>query len=561
MNFEIQLIGLALGIYLFIVLQFLYFQRKNRNELKQQLKKEWGNFSEKEFDHFAFQQRIHNYQTSYSAIIDDITWNDLDMDSIFRQMNQTQSSIGEEYLYNLLHIPITDLKILQEREHLITFFTEHEKERLSFQILAKQIGKQKKETFSDFLYYTKELPKLNIVKHLISAFFLIGSIFLLFFYPVWGIFAFIFALIYGISFYYKEKAKAANYIAFFTQTVYLLKAIDQLKEFRAAELKPYLDPMIHAQEKLVLFKRLSSVLLGSGTSGSPIDILLDYIRMLTHIDLILFGKIAAQFETYKSDITLCIEQFGFLESMIAAASYRKALPNYCQPQFLLKEKSNMLSFTLTKGYHPCIKKPVDNSISVKKSVLLTGSNASGKSTFLKMAAIAAILAQTINTVPAAKYQAPFYQIYSSMAIRDNLSDHDSYYMAEIKSLKRILDAKKDRIPVLCFIDEVLRGTNTVERIAASTEILKNLSKQQVLCFAATHDVELTKLLDSEYENYYFSEQIQKEDILFDYKLKKGTSTSRNAIRLIQQIGYDKKIVDNALLRVDLFLKTGNWKEI
>ena len=257
-----------------------------------------------------------------------------------------------------------------------------------------------------------------------------------------------------------------------------------------------------------------------------------------------------------------MNQFGFLESMIAAASYRKALPNYCIPEFLtLEGQKKPLSIKLTNVYHPRIETPVKNSIAVKKSVLLTGSNASGKSTFLKTTAIAALLAQTIHTVPADQYQAPFYQIYSSMAIRDNLSGHDSYYMVEIKSLKRILDAKKDTIPVLCFIDEVLRGTNTVERIAASTEILKSLSNQQVLCFAATHDIELTQLLKEEYENYYFREQIQKEDILFDYQLKKGISTSRNAIRLIQQIGYEKKIVDRALLRADTFLKTGSWREI
>ena len=71
---------------------------------------------------------------------------------------------------------------------------------------------------------------------------------------------------------------------------------------------------------------------------------------------------------------------------------------------------------------------------------------------------------------------------------------------------------------------------------------------------------LTQLLSGNYENYHFSEQIQNDDILFDYKLKKGISTTRNAIRLLQQIGYDNTIISRALLRADTFLKTGNWRK-
>lgn len=557
-----QFIGCLLCIYLFIALQFLYFQRKNRIELEKRLKEEWGTFATKEYDGIDWERLTHYHRNHppKSIQIDAITWNDLDMDSIFHQINLTHSSIGEEYLYDLLHTPITENEELKERERLITFFTVHEKERLSFEALAENIGKQKKESLSDYLFQPKEIPKLKPAKHLVADIVLAGSLFLLLTYPLPGIFALIFSLTYGISLYYKTKAKIADHMICFKQIVHLLKSIDKLLEFHAPELEPYLNRMAKSQKKLIPFKKLSSVLLGSKISGSLFDILLDYIRMLTHIDLILFGQISDQFETYKGEIANCMEQFGFLESMIAAASYRKALSTYCLPEFLTEEKNkNPLGIELIEVYHPCIEAPVKNSISVKKSVLLTGSNASGKSTFLKTTAIAALLAQTIHTVPATRYQAPFYQIYSSMAIRDNLSGHDSYYMVEIKSLKRILDAKKDKIPILCFIDEVLRGTNTIERIAASTEILKNLSMQKVLCFAATHDIELTQLLNKEYENYYFSEQIQKDDILFDYKLKKGISTSRNAIRLIQQIGYNKTIVNRALLRADTFLKTGSWK--
>ena len=88
--------------------------------------------------------------------------------------------------------------------------------------------------------------------------------------------------------------------------------------------------------------------------------------------------------------------------------------------------------------------------------------------------------------------------------------------------------------MLCFVDEVLRGTNTVERIAASTQILKSLHKPGVCCFAATHDVELTGLLEAEYDNYHFEEQIADGDISFPYLLMPGRATSRLKKRMIRR---------------------------
>ena len=193
-------------------------------------------------------------------------------------------------------------------------------------------------------------------------------------------------------------------------------------------------------------------------------------------------------------------------------------------------------------YHPNITNAVPNSINVNKNILLTGSNASGKSTFLKTIAINAILSQSIDTSVSKEYRAPVFRIYSSMSLKDNLEGHDSYYIVEIKALKRILDSiDYDEKPVLCFVDEVLRGTNTVERIAASSQILKSLCGRSVLCFAATHDIELTRMLDNCF-----------------YKLQEGPTKTRNAIKLLKSIGYDGKIIKAADDTANQFLQTGNW---
>ena len=101
-------------------------------------------------------------------------------------------------------------------------------------------------------------------------------------------------------------------------------------------------------------------------------------------------------------------------------------------------------------------------------------------------------------------------------------------MVEIRAMQRILEAgAKEGAKIACFVDEVLRGTNTVERIAASTEILKYMAQQGYFCAAATHDIELTSLLEEVYENYHFSEEIKDGDVLFNYRLQEGKAQTRN----------------------------------
>jgi DNA mismatch repair ATPase MutS len=243
---------------------------------------------------------------------------------------------------------------------------------------------------------------------------------------------------------------------------------------------------------------------------------------------------------------------GEIEALIAVGAFRAGRV-YCIPVF-----TDIPEIQAKNSYHPLIEAPVKNDYRVDRGVLITGSNASGKSTFLKTAAINGILAQTSHTCMADSYRTGFFRICSSMALRDDIRSGNSYYMAEIKSLKRILDMlKQEGAPVLCFVDEVLRGTNTVERIAASTQILRSLAKTKGICFAATHDIELTYLL-KEYDNYHFEESIEENDISFSYKLFKGPSSTRNAIKLLQVMGYDDRIVKEAEKMAADFLEKGSW---
>lgn len=109
------------------------------------------------------------------------------------------------------------------------------------------------------------------------------------------------------------------------------------------------------------------------------------------------------------------------------------------------------------------------------------------------------------------------------------------------------------------MDEVLRGTNTVERIAASAEILNSLATDNIYCFAATHDIELTYLLEGSYHNYHFSEQVADKEVQFDYQLRLGRAVTRNAIKLLEIMGYKPSVVERAKQRAEYFMEHNDWK--
>ena len=219
--------------------------------------------------------------------------------------------------------------------------------------------------------------------------------------------------------------------------IQLLEAQKELEKLKIPELDPYREEGKKYRESLRTFQKGSFLVLEQSSTGGGLEgLVMDYIRMLTHIDLIKFSAMMKAMQKYQGEILGLIKIFGYLDAMISIASFRKSLPYFSIPQ-LGKEGRAFLK--VENLYHPLLSDPVANSIEAKKGVLVTGSNASGKSTFLKNIAINTILAQTIYTVTASGYQAPYFKVMTSMALRDDLERGESYFIVEIRSLKRILD--------------------------------------------------------------------------------------------------------------------------
>lgn len=491
--------------------------------------------------------------------IDERTAADLDLVSVFRRLDYTQSAAGEEYLYWLLRTPALQDEDQTLREEQIQAMQVCKTDRIALQIALHQIGGCGKYSIYDHLSLLDQAKRKHPVSNYLAILLIALSVVVLLFQTEAGIVLLFVSIAWNVITYYRDRNQVAPYLLSLHYILRLMDGADRLRTIHLSD-TPCFEEEREELGKIVAqtggFRRGSFLLAGTGrmAGGNPLDILFDYIRILLHLDLIKFNSMIDQAIRYRSDIDRLITIIGKIDSTISIACYRDSLGTWCQPNL------GGTAFETRELVHPLLRSPVANSITTDGYVLLTGSNASGKSTFLRAAALAVLMAQTIRTVCAASYRAGYYRIYSSMALQDDLSSGESYYIVEIRSLKRILDAgKESSTPVLCFLDEVLRGTNTVERIAASSEILHSLRERGIRCFAATHDVELTVLLEKDYDNYHFEEQIQNGDISFPYRLLPGPARSRNAIRLLEAIGYDESIIQAAENRADNFLKTGTWK--
>lgn len=549
-------IAIFLALFAFKV---IYDYWDTKQSAIKKLNAKWAKLSEEEIS-YERKQTIPSYFESVQdkrVDIDDITFHDLDMETLFYDMNQTGSAIGEEYLYSLLRKPVISKEEYEERIKLIHIFEEDELARTEAGISFIKMGKLRKISVFEYLNMLDLFTNRGIILDYISLITVIASFALI---PVLKLESLIFIVLAGIFsmyVYYTRKAKIGVYYDILMYLLRVFHGMDRLIKNNIPSLNDYTATMKDDLKEFQKFRRFSFLVVSSIDGGSIVDIIFDYIRMFFHLDLIKFHQMVHVVQNKKDVLCSIYEKLGLLDAMHAAASYRGYLKKngYCEPTFVDDKKAGIIAEGL---YHPFLTEPVKQTFQEEKSVLLTGSNASGKSTFLKAVALNAILAQTIGTAVADLYQAPKYKIFSSMALSDNLFENESYFVVEIKSLKRIMDTLEEEIPTLCFIDEVLRGTNTLERISASAEILKTITNGNVMCFAATHDGELTYILEKYYSNYHFTEQIVKNQIHFEYLLHKGRATSKNAISLLSMFHYDKKVVEDARKLAEGYLENGTW---
>lgn len=247
-------------------------------------------------------------------------------------------------------------------------------------------------------------------------------------------------------------------------------------------------------------------------------------------------------EQNKSIVPHWFEAIANIEVISTIATLAFNHPQWTYPQI------TDIHFTLSGEEigHPLIpeQQRVNNSFGISgmaKVDLITGSNMAGKSTFLRSLGINMILAYTGAPVCAKSFTLSISKLMSSMRITDNLAENTSTFYAELKKLKSIIEVVNKHEKVFILLDEILRGTNSLDRHTGSAALIKQLIKENAVALIATHDVELAKL-ENDYpaniSNYHFDVQVAGEELYFDYKLKEGICTSLNASLLMKKIGIE-----------------------
>ncbi len=475
--------------------------------------------------------------------IDNQTWDDLDMDEVFGKLDRTYSSLGESALYHMLRNPIMDEKKLKERDSFIELFKDNANLRTDLQYIFLKLGLDKKNSFLDMLENNLLVNKAKYYLYtflgkIVPVIFILLSIFVDVKYMMALLGS---CFINMIINNYETKNVKSNGLVYLRD---ILKAAKKVSNIKGEELFSYTDKLkelikdVRAIDRGVKFISLTSMWGG----------FFDTISLMFLLEESAYYKIASILEGKKGALMELYYILGELEALVSISGYQYSLEDKCvKPRFVEE-----LTLKVTEGVHPLIENAVANSIQMrKKGIILTGTNMSGKSTFLRMLGVNILLAQTFYFVLAKDYEASFFNIVSSISPNDDLTSGKSFYMAEAESLLRIIKATEKGIPVFCPIDEIFRGTNPVERISASAEILTYINTRNSISIVATHDRELADILKDNYEFYYFSEEVDSEEGLkFDYKLKKGITQTKNAIKLLKYIGYPQEIVDNSYKRAE-----------
>lgn len=281
----------------------------------------------------------------------------------------------------------------------------------------------------------------------------------------------------------------------------------------------------------------------------------EYVNLVFLLDVNALLFSLGLLSTRRDALGELFDAVGEVDGALSTAAFRASLPFWCRPRFVAAGGP----VRLDDVFHPLLDAPAPNSLALEgTSLLVTGSNMSGKTTFLKALGVNALLARTLATCAARRHEAPPFAVLTSIGRGESLAEGTSYYFAEVRRVGALLRAAGGAAPHLFLLDELFRGTNTIERIAAAKAVLARLSGGPHLAAVASHDLELVPLLHGAYAPYHFRESVEEGVLSFDYRLRPGPSSTRNAIALLACASFPPEVVTDALATVEALLAGGRF---
>ena len=241
-----------------------------------------------------------------------------------------------------------------------------------------------------------------------------------------------------------------------------------------------------------------------------------------------------------SNLKSWLDVIGEFEGLSSLAILRHDYPEWTMPEFA----EGPPIFSADEIGHPLLaKSSVANDLKFEfpeNILLITGSNMSGKSTLLRTSGINLVLAYAGTVVCAKTFKCSIMDIYTCMRVSDNLEKNISSFYAELLRIKMIVKAVEEGKTIFFLLDEIFKGTNSIDRHTGAKALIKKLSKEKVLGLISTHDLELGDLEqeNEKVKNYHFQEYYKNDEIYFDFKLRPGVSKTRNAEYLMKMAGIE-----------------------
>jgi hypothetical protein len=243
---------------------------------------------------------------------------------------------------------------------------------------------------------------------------------------------------------------------------------------------------------------------------------------------------------HREKLALWLETIAETDALISLANYTHNHPGFIFPEV----HEGGFTFRAKQLGHPLLfpAKRVNNDMEINgwaKVMIVTGANMAGKSTFLRTVGVSLVLARTGAPVCAAEMVFSPVEIYTNMRTTDSLLKDESYFFAELKRIKGVLDRLQNGERIFVILDEMLKGTNSVDKFNGSKELIRRLVELKAVALIATHDLKLSEMEDTypqQVFNKCFEIRIENDEMVFDYKLTDGVTQTMNATFLMKKMG-------------------------
>lgn len=470
--------------------------------------------------------------------------------SIYQYLNRTSSEQGSRLLADWFLAPASATTILDRQTSAKELSESYVwRQQLIAHGIANPISIVTEERVLEWLKEppTFNSPALKWVRYILPGIMLgVLLIYLLDFIPgpIFTGIAFIFFIIAGLFSLkiiplHRELNKVAKEMQTLSQS---LKTIEELKP-KAAALQALQSELVNANgQASAIISELTAILERLDVRMNPFVHV--FLNTFLFWDLQAAMQLNAWHKKHAADIPDWFKALAEMEALCSVAAIYFNHPDFTTP-LLVKEPGALAGREIGHPLLPSAKR-VTSSFETRdlaKLALITGSNMAGKSTFLRSIGVNIVLAMMGAPVCAKSFSLFPMRVMSSMRIKDNLEESTSTFYAELKKLKQIIEAANRHEHIYILLDEILRGTNSLDRHTGSEALIRQLIRENAVGILATHDLQLAELA-AEYpqnlSNYHFDVQIKGEELYFDYKLKDGVCTSMNASILMRQIGIEMK---------------------